>query len=73
MVKRMEVNNQELIRIYGEYKKSIELLTNNMLSLRKRYGGEYIAIDHGEVVAHAETPDELKEKLEELGIDFKKP
>ena len=59
-------------QVIKEFLKSSKFLANNMLSLRRQYGDKYIAVSDGEVVASADTPEELKETLAEAGIDYRK-
>ena len=40
------------------------------MELQRRYGGLYIARRAGEVVASAETYDELSERLERAGVNW---
>ena len=38
--------------------------------LQQRYGGRYVARRDGEVIASAETYDELSEQLEEAAVEW---
>ena len=38
--------------------------------LQKRYGGYYLARRNSEIIASAETYDELDDQLETIGVDW---
>ena len=42
----------------------------NYSQLQQRYGGRYVARRGGEVVASAETYDELDDQLEQAAVDW---
>lgn len=40
------------------------------LLLQERYGGQFVAHRDGEVIASAETYDELMDRLEHMAVDW---
>lgn len=40
------------------------------MTLQQRYGGQYVATRNGEVIASAETYDELSDQLERPDMDW---
>ena len=56
---------EEFVRKSGQYSNSVSFAYNNREELREKYGGNWIAVHHSEVVAHAKEYHDLENKVKQ--------
>lgn len=63
---------QEILKEFEILEMGSQFISSNFKGLQKKFGGRFIAIENKEVVANADTFDDIKRMLDVQKLNFSK-
>ena len=66
------MTEQEILKEFKILESGSQFISNNFKKLQKKFGGKFIAIEDKEVVANADTFDDIKKILDVQKLNFSK-
>lgn len=66
------MTEQEILKEFEILEIGSQFISNNFKGLQKEFGGKFIAIENKEVVANADTFDDIRKMLDAQKLNFGK-